>query len=137
MASQRSSGPPSYEKIVSHHGLAKEHMEERITDEVLFQLARKMTRWRSIDLGLEKSVVDTVERDPNTQEEDKQKKLLERWKEAYGPEATYQRLATSFSDSRRADLADAVCIARKGMLPVPATDGGSEWNNTGTYIVSE
>ena len=99
-------------------------MQQRISDDELFPIARWMTRWRSIDLGLQKGIINSIENDPTTGEEEKQIKLLERWRESYGHDATYDRLANSFCSSNRVDLADIVCEMRKKgcQMPLPASD---------------
>ena len=121
-----SSSPPTYEKILIRHGLKRQEMQRQISDDALFPIARQMTRWRSIDLGLTKGIVNAVENDPSTGEEKKQIQLLERWSESYGHEATYERLAFSFCSSSRVDLADAVCEIRKKfyLSSLPATENG-------------
>ena len=104
-------------------------MQQQISDDALFPIARQMTRWRSIDLGLKKGTVNSIENDPTTKEEEKQVKLLERWRESYGHDATYERLAFSFCSSNRVDLADTACEMRK------KARAGSECGECGSYIL--
>ena len=68
-----------------------------------------MNRWRSMDLGLDKADVNGIENGPAMEDEGKRQKLLERWKERFGHEATYSCLARCFFQSRRADLVEEVC----------------------------
>jgi hypothetical protein len=127
-----SSSPPTYEKILNRHGLKRQEMKRRCSGDELFPIAREMTRWRSINLGLQKGVINSIENDPTTGEEEKQIKLLERWSESYGHDATYDRLAYSFCSSNRVDLADVVCEMRKKgyQVPLPASDSLSEETET-------
>jgi hypothetical protein len=76
-----------------------------------------MNRWRNVDLELESAVVDAIERESSTDEEGKRRKLLERWKEIYGHEATFERLVSSLIASGRADLAGGACEACKKVVP--------------------
>ena len=125
---QPSSSPPTYEQILNRHGLKRREMQRRCSGDELFPIAREMIRWRSIDLGLQKGIINSIENDPTTGEEEKQIKLLERWRESYGHDATYDRLAYSFCSSNRVDLADVVCEMRKKgcQVPLPASDSKCE-----------
>ena len=107
---------PTYEGTLTHHGLSDEDMREECTEEFLFSLAKKMVRWQCVDLGVERSVVAGIENDRTMEDEGKRRQLLERWKEKFGHEATYGRLARSFILSDMANMADYVCKERKKML---------------------
>ena len=101
---------PSYEGTLRHHKLAGAKLDVECPEEFL-QYTAKLTnyaRWRTVILGVEKSVVDSIQ-DQNKADEEKCLELLHRWKEKFGHGATYERLIRSFVDSRRADLADKVC----------------------------
>ena len=113
---------PSFESTVAHHGLTGDQLRTECGDDVLRSLAPRMNRWRNVDLELESAVVDAIERESSTDEEGKRRKLLERWKEIYGHEATYERLVRGFIASGRADLAGNACEACKKVVPC-----ASEW----------
>ena len=99
---------PSYEKTLEHYDVSDSEMKVECPDDAIYTLAKKMTRWRSIDLGVDRGVVNGIENE-RLDDEGKRRQLLERWKERYGHEATYDRLARSFFESERLDLAGAVC----------------------------
>lgn len=103
---------PSYERTVDHFGLTDRQLSAECPDDHLRLLASRLNKWRNIDLQLEKGVLDAIDHEP-LDEEGKRRKLLERWKEAYGHEATYCRLVRCLVDSQRMDLADLVCEACK------------------------
>ena len=100
---------PTYEDILKHYRLSDSQMKVKCPDEVLRAVAKNMNRWRSIDLGLDKADVNGIENGPAMEDEGKRQKLLERWKERFGHEATYSCLARCFFQSRRADLVEEVC----------------------------
>lgn len=110
---------PSYESTVNHFGLTDQQLLTECRDEDLRLLASRLNNWRNIDLQLEKGALDAIDHEP-LDEEGKRRKLLERWKETFGHEATYERLVRCFVDSQRMDLAGFVCSickkAREGEL---------------------
>lgn len=110
---------PSYESTVDHFGLTDQQLGAECRDEHLRLLASRLNSWRNIDFQLEKGVLDAIDHEP-LDDEGKRRKLLERWKEAYGHEATYERLVRCLVDSQRMDLAGFVCgtckKAREGKL---------------------
>ena len=108
---------PTYVGTLKHHDLSENDMEVECSDDYLFTLAKKMFRWRSVDLGVDRSVVATMESDRTMEDEGKRRQLLERWKEKFGHEATYGKLARSFIESDMANMADHVCKVRKKALP--------------------
>lgn len=99
---------PSYESTVNHFGLAVCQLQAECRDEHLRALASRLNKWRNIEWQLEKGVLDAISHEP-LDEEGKKRKLLERWKEVYGHEATYERLVRCLVESQRIDLADFVC----------------------------
>lgn len=107
---------PTYEGTLNHHGLRDSDMREECTDQFLFDLVKKLVRWQSVDLGLDRSVVASIENDRSMDNEGKCRQLLERWKEMFGHEATYGRLARCFIQSCMANMADYVCKERKKTL---------------------
>ena len=108
---------PSFESVVAHYGLTGGQLHAECGDDVLRSLAPRMNRWRNIDLELDSGVVDAIERESSTDDEGKRRKLLERWKEKFGHEATYERLVRDFVASDRSDLAGIVCEACKKIVP--------------------
>ena len=100
---------PTYEGTLTHYGLSFGQMKIECADELIQALPVKMNRWRTIHLGLDKGVVDAIENDRVMDDEGKRQQLLERWKERFGHEATYYRLARSFFESKRVDLVGTVC----------------------------
>ena len=108
---------PTFKSMVDYHGLTHDQLCTVCGDDVLRSLAPRMNRWRNVDLELDSGVVDAIETESNTDEEGKRRKLLERWKEVYGHEATYERLVRGFIASSRADLAGNVCEACKKVVP--------------------
>ena len=108
-AMARTMSIPTYEKILKHHGLDETQMQVECSEEVISAVAKKMTRWRSVNLGLGTGAKDSVENDRSGDEEGKRRLYLEKWRETFGHEATYKRLVERFIDGERVDLADVVC----------------------------
>ena len=108
---------PTFKSVVDHHGLTGDQLCTVCGDDVLRSLAPRINRWKNVDLELDSGVVDAIDREGNIDEEGKRRRLLERWKEIYGHEATYERLVRGFLASSRADLADTVCKACKKVVP--------------------
>ena len=113
------SDAPTYESTLKYHGLTNEQMQGECDESVILALVPKMEGWRNIapHLKVDGCDVDAISKDTAIGEEGKRRKLLERWKGKFGHEATLERLACSFSDSRHVALADIVCEERKKMLP--------------------
>ena len=107
---------PTYESTLQFHGLSVEQMKDECCDEVLHALAKKMNRWRNIRLGVDKGVIEGIENDRSTDDEGKRNKLLERWKQKFGHDATYERMVRALMKSERTDLADVVCEELKEIL---------------------
>ena len=114
--STTNSRPPTYEAMLEHHNLSSSQLQVQCPDHVLRSLAKKMTRWKNIavDLEVDESAVETIEKEKD--EEGKGRKLLERWKEIFGHEATFERLARCLVNSKRANLADFVCEECKKLV---------------------
>ena len=107
---------PTYDSTLQFHGLSVTQMKDECCEEVLHELAKKMNRWRSIQLGVDKGVIEGIENDRSTDDEGKRSKLLERWKQKFGHEATYERIVRCLMKSERTDLADVVCEELKEVL---------------------
>ena len=100
--------PPSYDEVLKHYGLDDSHMREKCSKIVMTAVAKKMNDWRSDYLSLGKAKLDTIE-SSGVKEEEKRKKYLQAWTEAYGFKATYELMVSSFVKAERADLAQIVC----------------------------
>jgi hypothetical protein len=97
-----------YENVLVHYRLDESEMKEECTDDVLLAVAKRMTRWRSIDLGLGRAAMREIDDEPCT-EEGKRFEYMRRWKEMFGHKATCEQLVLSFIKAGRADLAETVC----------------------------
>ena len=115
IASEMNSNPPSYEDILKPHKLTSAELDVRCPEEFLHYISRQANyaRWRTVILGVDRSDVDSIDKDQNKEDEEKCLKLLLYWKERFGPGATYERLARSFIDSRRADKVCEEFLKRK------------------------
>ena len=100
---------PSYESTLEFYKLKNTHMQVECTEQVISVVAKRMTRWRSVDLGIGTGAKDSIENDRSTDDEGKRRQYLERWREKYGHKATCERLARTFVKAERADLAGVVC----------------------------
>lgn len=109
---------------MNHHSLTTSQLQAVCQDDALRTLAPQMNSWRNVDLGLEKGVLEAIDHEP-LDEEGKRRKLLERWKEMLGHEATYERLIGCLLVSKRTDLADVVCEAACKTVPRPCA--GDAW----------
>ena len=108
------SGAPTYESTLKHHGLTKEQMQVECSEQIIPALAKRMTGWRNIAPHLR--VNDRDVESVATDDEGKSRKLLERWKEKFGHDATLERLTQCFIKAEKAALADLVCEERKKTL---------------------
>ena len=107
---------PSYESILEYYGVKNTHMQVKCTERVISVVAKRMTRWRSVDLGIGPGAKDSIENDQCTDDEGKRRLYLERWREKYGHKATCELLARIFVEAERADLAGVVCEERSKYL---------------------
>ena len=69
---------PTYEGTLTHYGLSFGQMKIECADELIQALPVKMNRWRTIHLGLDKGVVDAIEKDGVMDDEGKRQQLLYR-----------------------------------------------------------
>ena len=100
----------SYESIKTHYKLSDLQLQKECCNGVILALASELTKWRNVlpYLELDKGVMDAIDHEC-TAEEGKRRELLERWKQSYGYQATYERLINCLLKASRADLVDVVC----------------------------
>ena len=110
--------PPSYKETLRYHCLSHTQLDVECHEDIPHPISKKMGEWRNILLGVDKGDIATIENDKNTDNEGKCRQLLEFWKKRLGHRATYALLVERFIESRRADLADEVCLdfKKQGLL---------------------
>ena len=104
---------PSYKETLRYHCLSHSQLDVECHEDISHPISKKMGEWRNILLGVDKGDIATIENDKNTDNEGKCRQLLEFWEKRLGHRATYALLVQSFIESKRADLADEVCLEFK------------------------
>ena len=65
-------------------------------------------------LGMSDADTTVIERD-GVGEEDKRRKLLQKWLQRNGPDATYYKLIEAFIDAENRHIADEICKQLAGI----------------------
>ena len=108
--------PPCYEDVLNHHELSSEQMLAKVPEKALSPIAKEMTGWRNIELGLPSGKVTGVKTGNGSDDEEKRREYLRCWWQTFGHRATFEALARRFIGSGRCDLADLVCEQLKKSL---------------------
>ena len=107
---------PCYKDVLNHHQLSSEQMLVKVPEEALSPIAKEMTGWRNIELGLPSGKVTGVKTGNGSDDEEKRREYLRCWWQTFGHRATFEALACRFLESGRCDLADLVCEQLKKSL---------------------
>ena len=97
-------------------------LDQAITrSEHIADIARELTEWKKLFpyFGLDSYMQEEIEATGSLSEQKKQ--LLLKWKEKYGPHATYRNLCTLLSSQKRANVVKTVCIAVKDIMSLRCT----------------
>ena len=80
-------------------------------------MAAKIVDWKALapHLGMSDADTTVIERD-GVGEEDKRRKLLQRWLQRNGPDATYYKLVEAFIGAENRHIADEICKLLAGIL---------------------
>ena len=99
---------PSLEELL--RGAAPEKLDQPCRDDHLSEIALSLTEWQSMApfLGLSDAEEREIEEDSRPAKRRKVA-MLRRWKEKYGKEATYRKLAKVFWKLERTDLVEELC----------------------------
>lgn len=94
-------------------------LKKTCSEDALLKISRNFTEWRSAapHFGLELCVVEAVDHGKHD-EEGKRYVILCRWKQLFGPLATYEKLIRNLLAARRADLAEVVASELRESLVV-------------------
>lgn len=101
--------PMSPEELVAFNQLSKEDLSRPVVDDALLGVSKNMDRTKIAPyLGLTSTDQNDIE---ETGKSPQQKRMmtLEKWKQKYGPNATYFKLIEVFCKAERQDLAGEIC----------------------------
>ena len=93
-----------------------EYVHEKFSQGLLAQVAGKIVCWKKLapHLGMSQSDIVAIERD-GVDEDDKRRKLLQRWLQRNGRKATNYKLIEAFVGADDKDAADEVCKCMAGI----------------------
>ena len=88
-------------------GDRREKLQQVVTDRHLHEIACKVKYWEELAPYLNLTEAEQVEikQDYSSSYKQQKARCLRRWKEKYGPQATYQQLIDAAKDSGKAELA--------------------------------
>ena len=98
-------------------GVCPEKLNESISDDHLHEIALFLTSWQTVasKLCLSEIDQDAIEREGKN-EDDKKRKVLQKWKGKFGFKATYRKLVEALLSLAKADVAEKVCrLLSKGI----------------------
>ena len=97
-------------------GVRPEKLNESISDDHLRAIVLFLTSWQTVasHLDLSENDLDAIEREGKN-EEDKKRKVLQKWKGKFGFKATYRKLVEALLSLAKADVAEKVCRLLKGI----------------------
>ena len=102
-------------RLVKKYKISEQNLKEKCHSDVRLAVASELTKWRNVAPYLLQErchvAVDAIDCEPNLDEEGKRKKLLERWGEICGSEATHEKLIGALVSAGKTDLAEIVCQA--------------------------
>lgn len=105
------------EELLKEVGVRVENLNEPISDNHLHEIASFLTSWQTVasKLCLNEIDQDTIEREGKS-EEDKKRKMLQKWKGIFAFKATYRMLVEALLSLAKADVAEKVCRLLKGII---------------------
>ena len=88
---------PNLHSILSSRRLTSDALLRKCSENHLAIIAQSITSWKQLSpfLGLTQQDEDDIQQD-NTRNAERKMAMLRRWREKYGDEATYFRLADAF-----------------------------------------
>ena len=88
---------PSLHSILSSRRITSDALLRKCSENHLAIIAQSITSWKQLSpfLGLTQQDEDDIQQD-NTRNAERKMAMLRRWREKYGDEATYFRLADAF-----------------------------------------
>ena len=91
-------------------GVCPEKLNDSISDDHLHEIALFLTSWQTVasKLCLSEIDQDAIEREGKN-EDDKKRKVLQKWKGKFGFKATYRKLVEALLSLAKADVAEKVC----------------------------
>ena len=104
------------EELLKEVGVCLEKLNESISDDHLHAIALFLTSWQTVasKLSLNEIDQDAIEREGKS-EEDKKRKVLQKWKGKFAFKATYRMLVEALSLAK-ADVAEKACRLLKGII---------------------
>ena len=104
------------EELSEKVGVPSRELNDRISNDHLYQIALFLTAWRRVVtyLGLGENEVGDVEREQRD-EQDRRLRALLRWKGIFGFRATYRRLVEVLLSLGMADVAENVLHTLRGI----------------------
>ena len=105
------------EELLKEVGVRLEKLNESISDDHLHAIALFLTSWQTVasKLSLNEVDQDAIEREGKS-EEDKKRKVLQKWKGKFAFKATYRMLVEALLSLAKADVAEKVCHLLKGII---------------------
>ena len=109
----------SYAVVIKQFNLSEQQINEKCSLDTIPEVHKEMTEWRNISPYLfpikkEEQIVETINQDMTLDDVGKRRKLLVRWKQFHGSDATYKNLIEAFLSADRRDLAEIICEALSG-----------------------
>ena len=116
---EHSSKMASYADIVKQFNLSEAQINEKCSSDMIPKVHKKMSGWRNtvpylFTLEKEKEIMETINQDLTLDDVGRRRKLLVRWKQFHGSDATYKKLIKAFLSADRRDLAEIVCQTLSG-----------------------
>ena len=105
------------EELLKEVSVHPEELSASISDDHLCEIAIFLTSWRKVAtyLKLSENDLGDVEQE-GKDEQEKRIKVLQIWKGKFGFKATYRKLVEVLLQLAKADIAERVCLLKKGML---------------------
>ena len=105
--------------VVRQFNLSEEQVNEECSFAILLKVHKKMSGWRNtvpylFTMEKEEEIMETINQDLTLDDVGRRRKLLVRWKQFHGSEATYKKLIEAFLSADRRDLAEIVCQTLSG-----------------------
>lgn len=100
---------PTVQELITNNGLSETQLSKKIPKMLLALIAMSISGWREIAplLNLEDTEREDIESGKTPREQ--RLKMLEKWEEKHGNDATFFNLIEKFLIAKRRDLADKVC----------------------------
>ena len=106
------------EELLKEVGVRPEKLNDSISDDHLHEIVLFLTSWQTVasKLCLSEIDQDAIEREGKN-EEDKKRKVLQKWKGKFAFKATYRNLVEALLSLSKADIAEKVCrLLPKGII---------------------